>query len=100
MISDLLQNILLLLATGLNWLLQPIDIVIAEFLPTLNDALDYITAFFNGLTNVSQWVVSFFGLFDNVLALIVTGIIAPTLISLAIMPIKLGIRWYNSLKIG
>lgn len=99
MISDFLQNILLLIATGLNLLLTPLDNFIGNYIPQLDNVLNTITGFFAQLGNVSSWVVSFFGLYDVTLSLIVAGLIAPVMISIVAFPIKLGINWYRSLKL-
>lgn len=100
MISDLLQNVLLFLATAFNMILAPIDNFLAQNLPGIASALNSITDFFSQLGSVSQWVVSYFGLTNETLSIIVLGFIAPTTISLLIFPIKLGIKWFRSLKIG
>lgn len=100
MISDLLQNILLLIATGLNFLLSPIDNLISTYVPQLDTALTYISAFFSHLIMHVPIVCSFTGLTDEILSIIIVGFLAPTLISIIAFPIKLGIKWFNMLKIG
>ena len=99
MISDLLQNILLLIATGLNFLLSPISNFIATYIPSLDSALTYIASFFSTLVQYCQVVVSFSGLTNEVLSIITVGIIAPILISIVAFPIKLGLKWFNMLKL-
>ena len=92
MISDLLQNILLFLATCFNMVLSPIDNFLAHNLPGIDSALQVITNFFSELGNVSRWVISYFGLTDETLSIIVLGFIAPTTISLLIFPINLSLK--------
>lgn len=100
MISDLLQNIMLFLATCFNMVLSPIDTFLATYLPGVNDALLYVTLFFGKLGEVSTWILSFFGLNSTILGIIIAGVIAPPTISLVAFPVKLGIKWFNNLKIG
>lgn len=98
MINAILKGIMSLIISLVQVLLYPIDALIGTLLPSLSDALDGVSAFFNFIGTSLGWVISLLGLSSETLSLIVLyyGFIltAPILFYL----IKLALSWYDKLK--
>lgn len=98
MIKALLSGIFKLIISLVNLLLLPIDTLISNYLPSLSDALEYITQFFSKIGELIPFVISYFGLNSTVLSIIVAIITFILTVPILVNTVKLALAWYNKLK--
>lgn len=98
MINALLTGIFNLIIGLVNVLLTPIDSLIATALPALSDGINMVSQFFNWVSGLIPWGVSWFGFNSSVLTLFVAYITFELTMPLAIHTIKLALKWYDKLK--
>lgn len=99
MIDMLIKGFLNVATHLIEIVLYPIDLIIKTFLPSLDTCLTYIGSVFNYVSDFIPWVVSYLGLPQDVLEIIVSFIIFRVSLPLAVMAVKLCIKWYNALKL-
>jgi len=98
MIQALLSGIFKLVISLVNLLLAPIDLLIEQFLPSLDTALSSVSAFFNWVGNLLPWGISWFGLETGVITLFVAYVTFELTVPLMVHTVKLAIKWYDKLK--
>ena len=98
MINSLITEVIKFVIHSINLLLKPIDLFIEKFLPDLSNGLSYIGGFFNWLSDLIPWGVSYFGLHREILSLIVAYLTFKLTVPVLVYGIKIAIKWYNALK--
>lgn len=98
MIKALLSGIFKLIISLVNLLLLPIDTLISNYLPSLSEALEYITQFFEKIGELIPFAISYFGLNTIVLSIIVAIMTFILTVPLLVNTVKLALAWYNKLK--
>ena len=98
MINSLLTGIFKLITGLVNTLLVPIDNIIDAALPSLGNALDMVSQFFNWVAGLVPWAISWFGFNQTVISLFVAYTTFELTIPLAVHTIKLCLKWYDKLK--
>lgn len=98
MINAILKGIFKLITSLVSLILLPIDAAINLALPSVADALDLISNFFNWVTGLIPWGISWFGMDLTVRTLFVGYITFELTVPLTISTIKLAIKWYDKLK--
>ena len=98
MINALLTGIIKLIVGLVEIILLPIDNLILSALPDLSNALTAVGNFFNLISNGIGWVVSFTGLSNETLSLIVMYFTFKLTAPMLFYMIKLALSWYNKLK--
>lgn len=98
MIKSIISGIFKLVISLVNLLLLPIDATISKFLPSLSSGLDKVSAFFNWVSGLIPWGISWFGFDDTVIALFVAYMTFELSVPLLVHTVKLAIAWYNKLK--
>lgn len=99
MIKAIIMGIFKLILGLVNVLLIPIDTLIAQFLPSLDNALNSISEFFDYIGGFIPWVISYTGLSPLFLTIIIDIIVFILTVPLMVSAIKLALAWYNKLKI-
>ena len=99
-LNDFINVILKFMISLSNLVLIPIDGAIESLLPPFHNGLSYVSAFFEWLSNLVPWAVSYLGLNNDILVLVVSYMTFRISITMFTHVIKLAIRWYNTLKIG
>ena len=99
MIKAIISGIFKLILSLVNLILLPIDTLISTYLPSVSDALDMVSSFFNWVSNLLPWGISWFGLSSTTIALFVAYTTFELTVPLLVHTIKLAIKWYNSLKV-
>ena len=99
MIKALISGIFKMIISLVSIILSPIDALIAQFLPGLDNALSYISNFFDYISNIVPWVVSYMGINELVLNGIIDISVFILTVPLMVHTIKLALAWYNKLKI-
>ena len=99
MIKAIIKGIFKLVLALVNLILLPIDTIISNYLPSVASAIDKVSAFFNWVTNLIPWGVSWFGLSSTTISLFVAYITFELTVPLLIHTVKLAIKWYNALKV-
>ena len=79
--------------------LTPINLLINNLLPSLEDALDWVGYFFEEVSNVGKFVISYTGFYQEIIDIIILLIVAIVSIPLAVHGIKTGLKWFNALKL-
>lgn len=79
-------------------LLTPIDNLIAQFLPGLDDAFTMIGNLVQQLCNVVPWVMSWMGVSSVVVSLLVSYLTFKMSVPIVVHTIKLALKWYDKLK--
>lgn len=79
-------------------LLTPIDNLISQFLPGLDDAFTMIGNLVQQISNVVPWVMSWMGVSSLVVSLLVSYLTFKMSVPLVVHTIKLAIKWYDKLK--
>ena len=97
MIGIIFNFILALIQRIITIAFTPINTIVQNYFPDLTSALNYITSFFNHLKQYSAFIMSYTGLSDVVIQIIVTLFIASILIPFAVHGIKLGLKWWEEL---
>lgn len=98
MINAILQGIINVITTLVNFIIAPIDNLIATALPSLDSAFVAIGDFLNLCVSSIGWVISLLGLNSNVISLIVIYYGFALSVPLVVYVIKLAVKWYNALK--
>lgn len=98
MINKILMGIFNLIIGLVSVLLAPIDAIISAALPSLADGLDMVSNFFNWVSGLIPWGVSWLGFNSIVIALFVAFMTFKLTVPLAIHTVKLALAWYNKLK--
>lgn len=97
MIEAILKGIFTLIINLVNLLLYPIDALISNALPSLNDGLNMVSNFITWGCDGIRWAVSWTGLNSSVIALLVAYLTFNLTLPLAVSSIKLAIKWYHNL---
>lgn len=79
-------------------LLTPIDNLIAQFLPGLDDAFTMIANLVQQICNVVPWVMSWMGVSSVVVSLLVSYLTFKMSVPIVVHTIKLALKWYDKLK--
>lgn len=79
-------------------LLAPIDFILAQLIPNYGNALQSVQGFFNIISNVIGWVISFSGIPVAALSLLAAYLIFKYTVPLQIYFLKLAGKWYARLK--
>lgn len=98
MIKAIINGIMALIISLVNLLLAPIDLIINEALPNLSSALDYISNLFDMASDVIPFIISYTGLNNVVLTIIIDLFVFILTVPLMVHSIKLAISWYEKLK--
>lgn len=98
MIKSIISGIFKLVIGLVNLLLSPIDALISKFLPSLSEGLDKVSAFFNWVSGLIPWGISWFGFDDAVIALFVAYTTFELTVPFMVHTTKLAVAWYNKLK--
>ena len=98
MIKAIISAIFKLIISLVSVLLMPIDALIEQFLPNIAEALDYISGFFDFIGSSIAFVMSYTGLNQFVLIIIIDIITFILTVPLMVHTIKLALAWYNKLK--
>ena len=98
MINNILNGIFDFVLYTVNVILFPINHFIEQSMPGLDSAMDYIGNFFTYIGNIIPFVISYFGLNQELLTLIVAYLTFKITLPITAFPFKLGIKWYNALK--
>lgn len=99
MIQALLSGIFKLIINLVNLLLMPIDLIIEQFLPGLDEGLSFVSGLFNWIGDLMPWAISWFGLSPAIIALFVAFVTFELTVPLMVHTVKLAIAWYDKLKI-
>lgn len=99
MIKAIINGIMSLVISLVNLILSPIDIVINNALPSLSSAFEYISNFFDMLGGVVPFVVSYTGINEVVLNIVIDLAVFILSVPLIVYTIKLAVKWYNTLKV-
>lgn len=99
MIKAIIKGIFKLIISLVNLILLPIDSLISNYLPSVSSAIDMVSAFFNWVSNLIPWGISWFGLSSTTITLFVAYTTFELTVPLLVHTIKLAIKWYNSLKV-
>lgn len=99
MIKAIINGIMSLVIGLVNILLKPIDLLINQFLPGLDNAFSVINNFFDMLGDVVPWLISYTGLSSVLISTIVDILVFILTVPIMIEAIKLAIRWYDKLKL-
>ena len=79
-------------------ILKPLNAIIVTAIPGTDVLIDYISSFFEYISNLIPWVVSYLGLDPALLNLIVGFIVFRISTTLLVNMIKFGLNWYKALK--
>lgn len=99
MIKGIIKGIFKLVLSLVNLILLPIDTLITNYLPSVANAIDMVSAFFNWVANLIPWAISWFGLSPTTIALFVAFTTFELTVPLLVHTVKLAIDWYNALKV-
>lgn len=95
-IGDLVLNIVI---TLVNIILLPINLLIRQYLPTIDNALQYLNDFIDELTRYLSWGVDSLCLPQPVIIIITDYLIFKLTFPYLVWFIKLALKWYNNLKV-
>lgn len=98
MINALLTGIFKLIIGLVSIILSPIDSLITNALPSLDNALTAVANFFNYIGSSIGWVISLTGLSSETLSFIVLYFTFKLTAPMLFYMIKLALSWYNKLK--
>lgn len=98
MINALLTGIFKLIISLVSIILAPIDLLITNALPNLDNALTAVASFFTYIGSSIGWVISLSGLSSETLSLIVLYFTFKLTAPMLFYMIKLALSWYNKLK--
>lgn len=99
MIKAIIKGIFKLVLALVNLILLPIDTLISNYLPSVANAIDKVSGFFNWVTNLIPWGISWFGFSSTTISLFVAYVTFELTVPLLIHTVKLAIKWYNALKV-
>lgn len=98
MINKLLMGIFKIIISLVNLLLTPIDTLISQFLPGIDNAFTMIGNLVQQLCNIIPWVMSWLGVSSIVISLLVSYLTFKMSVPLVVHTVKLAIKWYDKLK--
>lgn len=98
MINKLLMGIFKIIISLVNLLLTPIDTLISQFLPGLDNAFTMIGNLVQQLCNIIPWVMSWLGVSSVVISLLVSYLTFKMSVPIVVHTVKLAIKWYDKLK--
>lgn len=98
MINKLLMGIFKIIISLVNLLLTPIDTLISQFLPGLDNAFAMIGSLVQQLCNIIPWVMSWLGVSSVVISLLVSYLTFKMSVPIVVHTVKLAIKWYDKLK--
>lgn len=98
MINKLLMGIFKIIISLVSLLLTPIDNLISQFLPGLDDAFTMIGDLVQQLCNVVPWVMSWLGVSSVVVSLLVSYLTFKMSVPIVVHTVKLALKWYDKLK--
>ena len=98
MINKLLMGIFKIIISLVDLLLSPIDTLISQYLPGLDDAFTMIGNLVQQLCNVVPWVMSWLGVSSVVISLLVSYLTFKMSVPIVVHTVKLAIKWYDKLK--
>lgn len=99
MINAIVNGIMSLIMSLVNVILSPIDLLISQFLPGLDNAFTAIASMLNYASQYLGWVIDLTGLSSETISLIVLFYTFKLTVPLLISTIKLAVKWYNALKL-
>lgn len=99
MIKGIIKGIFKLIISLVNVLLLPIDALITNYLPSVANALNVVSSFFNWVATLIPWAISWFGLSSTTIALFVAYSTFELTVPLLTHAIKLALQWYDKLKV-
>lgn len=99
MINNIINGIFDFVINTINILLLPLNKLIEQYLPGLDSAMNYIMNFLDYISDLIPWAVSYFGLNQDILSLVVAYLVFRITLPLTITPIKFAIKWWNALKL-
>lgn len=99
MIKAIIKGIFNLVIGLVDVLLAPIDALISQFLPGLNDVLNAIGSFFSYILSFIPWLCSWLHLPSWLITFVIAYYVFKLTVPLAIHTVKLAISWYDKLKI-
>ena len=79
-------------------ILTPINLLISEFIPALDDAFLAVGDLFSYITDSLGWAISVTGLSGWALSLIASYYVAKFMIPSGVYTFKLAVRWWSTLK--
>lgn len=98
MINKLLMGIFKIIISLVNLLLTPIDTLISQFLPGLDNAFTMVGNLVQQLCNIIPWVMSWLGVSSVVISLLVSYLTFKMSVPIVVHTVKLAIKWYDKLK--
>lgn len=98
MINALLTGIFKLIVGLCSVILSPIDLLITNALPSLDQGLTAVASFFTYIGSSIGWVISLTGLSSETLSLLVLYFTFKLTAPMLFYMIKLALSWYNKLK--
>lgn len=98
MINKLLMGIFKIIISLVNLLLTPIDTLISQFLPGLDNAFTMVGNLVQQLCNIIPWVMSWLGVSSIVISLLVSYLTFKMSVPIVVHTVKLAIKWYDKLK--
>lgn len=99
MIGIIINAVLSLVITLVNLILMPIDLVISKTLPDVSLAISSIGEFFDYVNTVVGYAVDASGLTSISMSFIVSYWVFVIGGTLSVSAVKLGIKWFKSLKL-
>lgn len=99
MIKAIIKGVMSLIISLVDVLLAPIDTVISTALPSLANALNLVNNFFDFIGGVVPFVISYTGINEIVLNIVIDLSVFILTVPLMVSAIKLAIRWYDKLKL-
>lgn len=98
MIKAIIKGIFKLVISLVSVLLTPIDALISQFLPGLDNALSTISNFFDYIGDFIPFVLSYLGISDIVITAAIDIVTFILTVPLMVHTVKLALAWYNKLK--
>lgn len=99
MINALITGVFNLVIGLVNLLLYPIDYAITHTLPGLSNAFELISDFFEHLSGVVPFVISYTGLTTTTIVIILELSVFILSAPIIIQTIKVAIKWYRTIKL-
>lgn len=96
--SDFIHVVVIVITTLTTIILAPISAIIATFLPPLNDVMLTVASFFVYATQYAGFVIDALAIPKTVLFMVVTYYTFIVGSSLAVVGVKVALKWYRMLK--
>jgi len=97
-ITTIFNIVIALVLLLLKVILAPIDFLIAQALPQLDDAFNAVSYYITTILTNIGWFLSITGIPTAIIALVVAFWIFKLTVPLQIWLIKVAVSWYNALK--